>query len=80
MNIEKASENELNAPKFDRRKNNPGRKPLIDISAWEVGDKLDLSRYLGLESMLVARSARNQSKARGWTIREIEWNVFVRLS
>lgn len=80
MDITKASENELSAPKVDRRRNNPGRKPLVDISAWAVGDKLDLSRYLGRESMLVARSARNQARARGWEIREIDWNVFVRLS
>jgi hypothetical protein len=78
MVFEKASEQELTAPRFDRRKANKGRAPLVDVSGWQYFAKLDVSAYRGEEAFKVARSIRSQARKRGWFIREVSWNVFVR--
>lgn len=78
MNISPASESDLMAPKFDRRKENKGRTPLVDISQWKPFERLDLSGYRGEDAAKVARSLRSQARKRGWAFREIAWNVYVR--
>lgn len=79
MNITQATQEDLTAPKYDRRKDNKGRAPLVSVEDWKPGERLDVSGDRGEDAAKIARSVRSQAKKRGWAIREIGWNVFVRL-
>lgn len=78
MNIREATPEEMAATKHDRRRNNRGRAPLVDVSGWKPGERVDVSGYLGGEFVRVVASVRRQARKRGWFVREIRPGVFVR--
>ena len=75
MIIRPATPEELAAPKYDRRRSNPGRTPLVSLNDWKPGAVLDVS---GRTEKGVRRSVMDGARKRGWDFREVSPGVFVR--
>lgn len=76
MIIRQATPEELAAPAYDRRRENPGRAPLVSLAEWKHGEVLDIS---GDGRKGVRRSVIDGARKRGWPIRELSHGVFLRL-
>ena len=76
MIIRQATPEELAAPAYDRRRENPGRAPLVPLNDWKRGEVLDISAD-GRKG--VRRSVIDGARKRGWPIRELSHGVFLRL-